>query len=187
MTDQVVERWWLRFTGNFPTVPSPCLWGRKSGKAISGFLTREPAGICCAMRLQPGALPEAASAVYVLGAPGAVPAGFEGNRLSGGLWLHDRFAVSDCGASGGGSEIHGAVQPEWWHRAVHFPEGHAFPGFSGGRAYPDLVMLGLIRLLLPRVLLPATTAWEPSIRRQAEGNSGGGQCGDAESFAGGEP
>ena len=81
------------------------------------------------------------------------------NRLSGGLRLHDRFAVSDCEASGGGSEIHGAAAAgNGGHRPVHFPEGHAFRDFPGGGLTQTLMMLGLIRLLLPRVLLPATTA-----------------------------
>lgn len=51
-----------------------------------------------------------------------------------------------------------------------------------------LFLLSVIRILLPQVLLPATTALgtlDP--RRQGKGFSGGCKCGNAQSFSGEEP
>ena len=133
-------------------------------------------------------LQPAAPAGNVLGQPDALPAGFEGDRLSGRLRVYGGFPGADHRVSGQGHDVSAGVHLPHMVGIGPFVPHHDTPFAKepGGTVKQTLYLLSLIRILLPRVLLPATTALgtiDPKGRER--GILAGGKRADAESVAAG--
>ena len=83
----------------------------------------------------------------------------ERHRLPGGCRIYGGFPRADAGISGGRHAVSGAIEATYGgDRTLYPPPRHPFADQSAGTLEETLFFLGLIRLLLPKVLLPATTA-----------------------------
>ena len=88
-----------------------------------------------------------------------MPLGFERDRISGGLRLHGRLAGTDSGDLVRGFAVYKELEPHMVGIGPFISQKDTpFANEKSGTMDETLRLLSIIRLIHPKVLLPATTA-----------------------------
>ena len=159
-TDDIMTDIVASIRAGYPDCAITLSLGEKTREATNAITTRARTATSAPRDGDARALREAPPEGALAREPHGMPAKSERDRLSGRLRLHGRLALSDDGGPRARPAFHKKLRSaDGGHRGPFIPHHDTpFADKPAGTAELTLFLLAIVRLMNPKVLLPATTA-----------------------------